>query len=182
MGVTASGFMAAVTWSPIHDGVGTHNSYTATGLTNGTRYYFRVRAKNAAGVGAPSNVEDQIPRTVPSAPRTVTAIAGSGRVVLKWSSPASTGGAAITRYVIQRATSPTGPMGVPQHVNTGHREIAHRNRPPQRHPLLLPHRGRQRSGPGTVERDGQRRAAIAGTDGLNDNTRRSLGSERPSRR
>ena len=38
---------------------------------------------------------------------TLTATPGSGRVVLTWTPPASTGGSPITRYVIQRSTSPT---------------------------------------------------------------------------
>ena len=104
---TSSNALSGTSWVTITDGVRTTTSYTVTGLSNGTRYYFRVLAKNAAGTGPSSNVVNQIPRTVPSAPRTLTATPSSGRVVLRWTPPASTGGAPITRYAIQRSTSPT---------------------------------------------------------------------------
>ena len=93
-------------WVTLNDGVRSTTSYTVSGLTNGTRYHFRVLAKNSAGVGAASNVVNQIPRTVPSAPR-LRAYPGSLRASLAWTAPSSTGGAAITRYVIQRSTRPT---------------------------------------------------------------------------
>ena len=93
-------------WVPINDGVRATTGYVVTGLVNGTRYYFRVFAHNAAGNGPSSNVVNQIPRTVPSAPR-LRAYPGSARVALTWTPPTSTGGAAITRYAIQRSTSPT---------------------------------------------------------------------------
>jgi hypothetical protein len=90
----------------LSDGVRTTTAYTVTGLANGTRYYFRVFAKNAAGTGPSSNVAAAIPRTVPSAPA-LRATAGNARVTLAWTPPTSNGGSAITRYVIQRSTSAT---------------------------------------------------------------------------
>ena len=99
-------YVSGGSWVTINDGVRTTTSYTVTGLRNGTRYYFRVFAKNAAGTGAASNTVNTIPRTVPSAPR-LRAYPGSGRALLAWTPPTSNGGAAITRYVIQRSTSPT---------------------------------------------------------------------------
>ena len=95
-------------WTTITDGVGTATAFTATGLTNGTRYYFRVFARNAAGTSTSSNVVNAVPRTIPSAPRTLTAtLAGSGRLKLVWQTPASTGGVAITDYIVQRSTNGT---------------------------------------------------------------------------
>jgi hypothetical protein len=98
-------------WVTINDGVNTTTSYTVGGLVNGTRYYFRVLARNAIGFRAASNVVNQIPRPAapPSAPRTLTALAGpaSGQVRLTWLLPASNGGTAVTDYIIQRSTSST---------------------------------------------------------------------------
>ena len=95
-----------------HDGVGDHqrwrarhHGYVVTGLINGSRYYFRVFAHNAAGNGPSSTVVNQIPRTVPGRP--ACGRPGNARVVLTWTPPSSTGGTAITRYAIQRSTSPT---------------------------------------------------------------------------
>ena len=95
----------------INDGVRTTTTYTVTGLANGTRYYFRVFARNAAGSRALEQRRHAIPRTVPSAPRTLTATPTnvSGQVRLSWLAPASNGGSAITDYLIQR--SPNGTTG-----------------------------------------------------------------------
>ena len=83
----------------------------STGLTNGTRYYFRVYAHNAAGNEPVEQRRQRHPRTVPTAPRTLTAAPTnvSGQVRLTWLAPTSNGGSAITDYVIQR--SPNGTTG-----------------------------------------------------------------------
>lgn len=44
--------------------------------------------------------------TVPTAPQSLAATAGSGSVSLAWAAPASNGGAAITGYNVYRGTSP----------------------------------------------------------------------------
>jgi predicted phage tail protein len=83
--------------------------YTATGLTNGARYYFRVRAHTAAGWGPFSTAVKAIPRTVPTAPRSPTATAGNATVKLAWLAPSSSGGKPINKYAVQRSTSAGGP-------------------------------------------------------------------------
>ena len=93
-------------WVTINDGVRTTTTYTVTGLVNGTRYYFRVLAKNAIGTSVASNVVNAIPRTVPGAPTGLRATPGRRTVALAWNAPAS-GGSPISDYVIQRSTNGT---------------------------------------------------------------------------
>jgi titin len=83
--------------------------YTATGLINGTRYFFRVAAHNAAGWGPSSTVVKAVPRKVATAPRSPVATPGNGSVKLTWLTPSSNGGATVNKYRIQRATSSSGP-------------------------------------------------------------------------
>jgi predicted phage tail protein len=81
------------------------NAYqlTVTGLTNGTAYRFRVRAVNAIGTGPQSASSAAVtPRTVASAPANVTAqpgpAGGKATATIRWTTPSSSGGSAITRY------------------------------------------------------------------------------------
>lgn len=88
---------------------------TLTGLTNGTRYYFRVAAVNKAGESEPSGTASATPAaavTAPGVPAELSATPGNGQVSLSWTAPASSGGAAISGYVIYQGTSPGG--GSPQ--------------------------------------------------------------------
>jgi predicted phage tail protein len=79
--------------------------YTATGLTNGTRYSFRVRAHNRAGWGSFSAAVKAVPRTVPTAPRSPTATPGNKSVTLGWLRPSSNGGSTVDKYRVQRAVA-----------------------------------------------------------------------------
>jgi fibronectin type 3 domain-containing protein len=55
--------------------------------------------------------------TVPTAPQSLAATAGSGSVSLSWAAPASNGGAAITGYNVYRGTSPGGESATPVAAN-----------------------------------------------------------------
>jgi cytochrome c biogenesis protein CcdA/fibronectin type 3 domain-containing protein len=82
-----------------------------TGLTNGQTYYYLIKAENAVGLGPSSNEVSARPspqQTVPDAPRSPTAMAGNGQIVLAWSVPASNGGATVTNYTVYRGTTAGG--------------------------------------------------------------------------
>jgi fibronectin type 3 domain-containing protein len=87
--------------------VGNVLTYTNTGLTNGTTYWFQVAAVNAAGIGERSNEVSATPATTPSPPRSLKVARAGGSLRLSWLAPASNGGAAITDYRIYR-TDETG--------------------------------------------------------------------------
>jgi len=89
--------------------LGVVTSYTNTGLSNGSTYYYRVSALNSVGEGALSNELSATPvaaATVPSAPLNLAASSRRPHGVnLAWSAPASNGGSAISGYRVYRGTS-----------------------------------------------------------------------------
>jgi fibronectin type 3 domain-containing protein len=81
-------------------------SYQDDGVVVGTPYYYKVKANNSFGQSAFSNeaTGTAIANTVPSAPQSLTATAGSGKVTLAWQAPADSGGSAILSYQVYRST------------------------------------------------------------------------------
>jgi murein DD-endopeptidase MepM/ murein hydrolase activator NlpD len=86
----------------------TGTSYTNTGLTNGTTYYYVVSASNSVGEGANSAQVSAKPQaaaaTVPAAPVALIAVAGDGRATLSWEPSAN-----AASYTVSRSTTNGGP-------------------------------------------------------------------------
>jgi RHS repeat-associated protein len=116
-GATITGY--TVTSSPaagVDSNAGTTGlSHIMTGLSNGTAYSFTVKATNSVGAGAASSASNSVtPATVPSAPTIGTATAGNAQATVKFTAPASNGGATITGYTV--TSSPAG--GVDSNAGT----------------------------------------------------------------
>ncbi len=84
--VTDSDDSTYTAWTDI-DGSGADTTeHTVTGLTNGTEYTFKLRARNASGPGQESTAT-ATPRAPPAAPEGLSATAGDGQVTLSWTNP-----------------------------------------------------------------------------------------------
>jgi fibronectin type 3 domain-containing protein len=89
--------------TPIATVSGTTTTFTDTGLTNGTTYFYNVAANNAVGVSPDSNEVSVTPAatvTVPPTPTGLAATAGNGSVALTWAAAAG-----ATSYSIYRGTA-----------------------------------------------------------------------------
>lgn len=75
----------------------TTSPITITGLTNGTTYQVKLRAVNAVGDGVQSTALSALVATVPSAPTSLSATAGSAQLTISFT-PGANNGAAITNY------------------------------------------------------------------------------------
>ena len=101
----------------------TTTSFTNTGLTNGTTYFYVVSAVNSFGESGNSNQASATPQaaqTPPPVPTGLSASAGNGQVTLNWN--ASSG---ATSYNVKRSTTSGGPyttianVATPSFTNTG---------------------------------------------------------------
>lgn len=86
------------TWTDLTTVAGT--GYTATGLTNGTSYSFRVSAQNAVGTGAPATAS-ATPLGLPDAPVLTDVSIVNGYIDLGWTQ-AGTGGSPIGHWNVER--------------------------------------------------------------------------------
>ena len=96
---TSATFASAVT--VFADGTSASTTATVTGLTNGTTYYFRVKAANCAGDSSYSSISaGAVPAAVPGAPGTAVKTNGDTTDTFTWSQAASNG-STITAYRFQ---------------------------------------------------------------------------------
>ena len=86
-------------WSPVSGGRSARDT-TMTGLTNGQRYEFAVRAVNGVGNGA-SIAQSAMPRAL-----SLTASGGDGQVALRWTFSAHS--ATIADYQVRQRVSASG--------------------------------------------------------------------------
>jgi hypothetical protein len=124
-GVALVGYQVQVGTSatgPFIDAVGCASAFTsaqtsctASGLMNGTPYFFRVAAINALGRGAFSSTSSSVSptvgssNTVPDPPTNVAGTGGNAQVSVSWTAPSNNGGASILSYKVQGALSAGGP-------------------------------------------------------------------------
>ena len=73
---------------------------TITGLTNGTKYEARVRARNANGVGPWSPTANTTPLAAPSTPNGLALERGHTQLVVSWNESAARG-STITGYTVE---------------------------------------------------------------------------------
>ena len=94
---------------PVASGI-TGTSYIDTGLSNGTTYYYTIKAVDIVGTGGPSSEVHAVPLATdaPAAPTNLAATGGHHQVALSW---AASAGAAT--YDIYRGTSAGGESATP---------------------------------------------------------------------
>ena len=93
--------------------VGSSESTTTvrvTGLQNGVRYSFRIRAVNSAGNGATSDHITVVPITAPPKPLNLSVIGGASKVTIGASVP-DNGGATISKWQYRQALTESGLTG-----------------------------------------------------------------------
>ncbi|HJZ91222.1 MAG TPA: glycoside hydrolase family 44 protein, partial [Gemmataceae bacterium] len=78
----------------------TTNSFTDTGLTNSTTYYYQVSAVNGSGQSAKSAEVSATPQAPPAAPTGLTASPGDAKVTLTWNTVTG-----ATSYNVYRGTA-----------------------------------------------------------------------------
>jgi len=103
--------------NPINGTLITTTSAIAGELTNGTAYYFTVRAVNGVGASAASNEATAKPTNPPGAPTGLAATPSNLSVKLSWSAPAPNGSSAVTGYDVFEGTTSGGESTAPANAS-----------------------------------------------------------------
>jgi titin len=91
---------------------GTARTFSSTGLTRATTYYYKVLATNSVGSSAYSTVKSATTLALaPNAPTNFIATPNVTTVALSWTAPTENGGSAITGYTVKRGTTTLGHTG-----------------------------------------------------------------------
>lgn len=83
-------------------------SQSWTGLADGSKWYFKIWAHNAAGFGLPATTASATAKWKPSAPVRVAAWPGNGQAQVKWSAAGANNGPAIQGYKVTVTNVTTG--------------------------------------------------------------------------
>ena len=95
-------------------GANSTSTTLSSGISNGTRYYVKVQARNSKGYGLYSSCFSATPQasaSKPSAPSAPSLSAGDGSIAVSWNKP-SNGGSTITRYRVRYGTTCSGSSNV----------------------------------------------------------------------
>ena len=98
-GYTLTVATGGVTVRTVEAGAGV-TSTTLPGLTNGTVYALRLTAANALGASPVTAPLSVTPRTLPGTPVLDGVTPGSASAVVRWTPPSTTGGVALSGYVV----------------------------------------------------------------------------------
>ena len=104
----------------------TGTNHTVTGLTIGSTYDFRVRARNVGGWSQYSDSSSLATASTPGAPTWGAFTTATRSITLRWTAPSSNGGSAVTGYEIEyrRGTSGSWTDGPDPGANATSRTIS----------------------------------------------------------
>lgn len=96
----------AIPWDTVTAGVS--ETYTLSGLTNGSSYEVRVAALTSTGTSSYSSMITATPVATPGVPQSLTLTPGARQISLTWTAPSDNGGSAVTDYTITYKLSSAG--------------------------------------------------------------------------